>query len=50
MNLLLIQTITLLLLRKVVKVVYKSQQPMKIDGKHHKGISQGGYILIEWND
>lgn len=47
-NLQLIQTLTLLLLRKCVKVVYKNREPLNIDGKHHTTQGEGGYILIEW--
>ena len=47
-NLQLIQTLTLLLLKKTVKVFYKSKEPLKIDGKHIKTVGNGGYILIEW--
>lgn len=47
-NLQLIQTLTLLLLKKTIKVFYKNKEPLKIDGKHIKTTGNGGYIFIEW--
>lgn len=47
-NLQLIQTLTLLLLKKTVSVFYKNKEPLNIDGKHIKTQGKGGYIFIEW--
>lgn len=49
-NLQLIQTLTILLLKKTVNVFYKNKDPLKIEGKHIKTQGKGGYIFIEWHD
>ena len=43
-----IQTLTLFLLKKTVKVFYKNKDELKIDGKYLPSKGNGGYILIEW--